>query len=191
MKLSLRNLLAVTLMTAAGGTQSVWAQATDTATADATVTVVTALTVEKNTDLNFGTVVRPQTADLETSGYYVSIGSLGDRYGNVAFIGGGATAATFTVSGEGTLAYTPTVTVAPVDTSSSGLTFYGDVTARCGSLPQETTGASSLALGSCALTNGTSTVDVGGSLDVSPASEGTFTNGAVSLGTITVVVAYD
>lgn len=191
MKSSIRNLLAGALMAAAGGTQSVWAQATDTATADATVTVVTALTVEKNTDLNFGTMVRPQTDDLESSEYYVYVGSLGDRYGNVAFIGGGATAETFTVSGQGTLAYTPTVTVAPVDTSSSGLMFFGDVTARCGSNPQEITGASSLALSSCALTNRTSTVDVGGSLDVSPASEGTYTNGAVLLGTITVVVAYD
>jgi hypothetical protein len=188
MNSSIRNLLAGAVM--AMGTQTVWAQS-DTATADATVTVVTALTVQKDTDLNFGTVVRPQTADLESGGYYVSIGASGDRFSNVTSIGGGATAATFTVSGEGTLAYTPTVTVAPVDTSSSGLTFYGDVTARCGSLAPQGRGASSLALGSCALTNGTSTVNVGGSMDVLPASEGPFDNGAVSLGTITVVVAYN
>jgi hypothetical protein len=194
MKSAIRTLLAGTLMAVAGGTQAAWAQATDTATADANVTVITPLTVTKNTDLNFGTVVRPQTGGLDGFGeelnFYAGIGTNGARTGNVAFLGGGATAATFAVSGEGTMAYTPTVSFALNSTSSSGVELGGFV-AQCDSLGQSLSGGASLVLGGCALAAGTSAVKVGGDLIVSPASAGTYTNGAVTLGTITVVVAYN
>ena len=185
MKISIRYLSASAVMAMAMGTQSGWAQATDTATADATVTVVTPLTVIKVSDLNFGTVVRPQTGD----DVYATMGVDGTRTGNATYLGGGANAATFTVSGEGVMAYTPTVTLAYSDNANSGAEM-GGFSAQCDSA-DEATSVGFVALEACALATGTSTVKVGGDLVVSPASAGPFTNGAVSLGTITVVVAYN
>jgi hypothetical protein len=97
MKSPIRHLFTGAGVAMAMSAQAAWAQATDTATADARVKVVTPLTVTKNTDLNFGTVVRPQTGGVDGDGFelnfYAGIGTNGARTGNVAFLGGGATAA--------------------------------------------------------------------------------------------------
>ena len=152
---------------------------------------MTALTVEKNTDLNFGTVVRPQTS--QGIPYYATVRPDGSRNGDLGFAGGGATAATFAVSGQGDLTYAPTVTLAANASSLSdaGLNWGYGISAECDSLGEIDASASTLELSDCTLTNGASTVKVGSSIMVYPASDGPFTNGAVTLGTITVVVAYN
>ncbi len=92
------------------------AQVSSTATASGSVTIVQPITITKNNDLTFGTIVKPSTGTAT-----VAInGSTGQRTvtGTVAANNTGAGRAVFTVSGEGAQHFS--ITVAPSFSMTSG-----------------------------------------------------------------------
>lgn len=97
---------AIAALLLAGAASPAFAQATDTATGTGTVTIYRPITVTKNTDLQFGRVVRP------TSGSgTVTIDNAGARSftGGVALLSSTVGKAQFTVAGEGGQAFTLSV----------------------------------------------------------------------------------
>jgi hypothetical protein len=161
--------------------QGAWAaEATNTATADAKVTLVTPITVAKSTDLVFGRLFIPSSGTTART-IALNGGVTGDAVGVVTQ---NTSAAVFNVSGTEDLAYTPTVTFVgnPV-----GDLAVSAVQAQCtgGTVANNITNATGLA--DCSLTGGASAVNVGGVLTIPTGA----TAGTKTLGTITVVVAYN
>ena len=112
------------------------AQATDTATASGSVSIIQPIAASKVTDLTFGTIVKPSGGTAT-----VSVDAAGARTldGTVA-VGGGAGAATFNVVGEGGSAFTVSVpssfsmtsgsnslVVSTVDNAAGGGTLSGTI----------------------------------------------------------------
>jgi hypothetical protein len=163
------------------GSQSAWAA--DNASADTTVTLVTPIQVSKTSDLAFGQVAIPSTGGTATT---VAISTGGAQTGTADFVGAQTTtAAVFGVVGQGTLAYTPTITV--TDAGATGLSLSA-FNGKCGAgSDQALTLGSGTGLTGCALAAGADTISVGGTLTVaSDASSGAATPGAIA-----VTVAYN
>jgi len=145
-----------------------FAVATNTATANATVNIVSPLTLTNNTGLDFGTVVGP------FNGETVRVASDGTRTcGGLTCSGTTVSAANFTVSG-GTASQNLALTVDPSVTLTSG----------SNSLSVDLT--TDLPTGLATDTNGGATFGVGGSL-VIPAG----TSDGVYSGTFNVQVDYE
>ncbi len=175
----LRRIAAFAVLFALGGAQGAYAQATATEIAAGTGTIFRPIVLSKNTDLSFGTVVRPITG----SGTITVDPATGDRTvdGAAAGInpgsGGAAARATFTVGGEGGQAFSISV---PPDVT---MTRSGGAETMVATLnPTATTGALSNSLGN----NGSATFGVGGVLAVTSAT----TSGAYS-GSFVVTVQYN
>lgn len=153
---------------------------TGTASAVATATLITPLTVTKTTDLVFGTFAVPSSGTATSI-----IATDGGQTGTADFVGTQTTsAAVFAVAGGTTLAYTPTVTWTTAGTT--GVTF-SDVTGACDAVTSASvsTGGS---LASCTTALGASSIKIGGTVTVqTSAAAGT----AVSVGTLSVTVAYN
>lgn len=167
-------------LTLAGGTA--WAANTDTATADAKATIITAITVSKTSDLVFGRAAVPTNGAPTT----IVLSTANAQSGTADFVSTQTTSnAVFAVAGEGTYAYTPLVTV--TQSSEAGLTLSA-MKGKCGSgADQSLTIGSATGLTGCALAAGASTVTIGGTLNIA-ANAGT---GAKTVGAIQVVVSYD
>jgi len=154
------------------------AQASDSQTTTSTGTIFQPIVLTKNSDLSFGTVVRPTSG----SGTVTIAASNGARSltGSGALITGGpnvaAARAAYTVVGEGGQTFSISVpanmNMAGPSSSSLAVTL----------TPTATTGALSNALGA----SGTQTFGVGGSIPIS----NTTVSGAYS-GTFNVTVAYN
>jgi hypothetical protein len=169
------------IIAVAMGSQSAWAA--DNATADATVTLVSPVEVAKTTDLAFGQAAIPATGATSTT---LIISTGGVQSGTADTVGTQTvTAAEFAVTGQGTFAYTPSITV--TDAAVTGLSlsaFKGKCDAGS---DQNLTVGSAVGLTGCALTAGVSTVYVGGTLTIAD----TATFGAWTPGTVAVTVAYN
>jgi hypothetical protein len=148
-------------------------------TTSATTTLFQPIQLAKNSDLSFGTVVRPATG----SGTVTIAAATGTRTltGSGALLATGpnavASRATYTVTGEGGQTYSITVPASfNMTRSTGGQTIAVTLT------PTATTGLLSSTLGLA----GTATFGVGGSIPVAD----TTVSGAYS-GTFNVVVAYN
>jgi hypothetical protein len=148
------------------------------ASGSGSVTIVRPLTVAKNADLQFGTVVRPATG---AGTVVVSTAGAQSVAGGVAALASGATptAAQFAVSGEGgqsvSLTIPPTFSIAN-GSNTLTVTTSNDLTGSAGSQTL------SNAIGSAA----TLVVNVGGSVPV-----GSTTSTGLYTGTFTVSAAYN
>lgn len=158
---------------------SACAQANSTQTTNSSVTVFRPITLTKNTDLSFGTVVRPSTG----SGTVTISNADGARaaVGGVALLNTGpnatASRATYSVAGEGGQTYAITVPANFTMTRTGGSE---TITLTLSS--SSTGGALSGALGAA----GAASFGVGGSIPVA----NTTASGAYT-GTFNVVVAYN
>lgn len=158
------------------------AQASASAQTNSTVTVFRPITLTKNTDLSFGTVVRPLTGSgtvainkddgtrtLNGSGALLNTGNPSSQ--------ASAGRATYTVNGEGGQTFSITVPSTFDMTRTNG-----SETIQVVLVPSATTGQLSNALGQA----GTATFGVGGSIVIDTSSAG----GAYS-GSFTTTVAYN
>lgn len=177
--------LLATVATAAAAFSSQNAWAADNATADATVTLVSAINVSKTSDLAFGTIAVPSSGSKTKT---IDLAGTRDSGSSAVDIGTQTiSAGAFAVTGYGGVAYTPTVTV--TDLGVTGLELSA-ITAQCDSVTAEslTIGAAK-GLSSCVLAaGGTSTVKVAGTLTISStASPGI----GLKPGKIDITVAYN
>lgn len=158
----------------------VMAETTDTATADASATVIAPISVAKDTDLVFGTVAKPNTGETKT----VVITTAGARDASSTSNAVGTqtvSAAGFTVTAA---AYAYTATVSYEAALATGATL-GAVVAKCGGAPDTSITAAGTAV-TCA--SDVTALKVGGTLSLTD----TVATGPLSKGdAITVVVAYD
>ena len=118
------------------------ASAANTAQADATVNIVSPLTLAKDTDLSFGTIVGPFSNSV------VRVSNAGARNCGTLTCSGTVTAASFTVSG-GTASQALDVTVDPsVDMTSGGNTITVDLTTDLpGALSTDASGGATFGVG--------------------------------------------
>ena len=92
-------LVAVAMLGTSG---AAYAQASATESATGTTRILQAITIEKDSDLQFGSIVRPSTAGSNTVIVSTSGSRSLDGTGSAALAGGGSvSAAAFTVTGEG------------------------------------------------------------------------------------------
>jgi len=155
---------------------------TSATTATVTTTIIRPISVTKNTDLKFGTIVRPSTSSgtvaLSTTNVPTVTGT-----GAILLPSSTTSAANFTVSGEGGQAFTlvidPTVTLTNTATSGGTLTVTTVNDAAC-----TTACALSGALGDVA--NGAKVVNVAGSFPLT-----SLTNTGAYAGTMNVSVTYN
>ena len=134
------------------------------ATGDAKATVLTPIAIEKGQELNFGVFSAPTAGTV-----VISSGGARSQTGGVVLVGTGGQQGTFTVTGTGTQTF--------------GITYPGSVNLSNGSetMALLVTGASS-----GALTGGTATINVGGTLTVGAnQAAGEYT------GTYTMTVEYN
>jgi len=171
--------IVIGVLAAAGITSVAHAQANASTSATGTVTIFRPITLTKNTDLSFGTLVRPSTG----SGTVTIAQADGARSftGGVALLNTGPNApagrATYTVNGEGGQTFSITVPANFTMTRTGG-----SETIVVTLTPTATTGTLSNALGSA----GSATFGVGGELPVSD----TTATGAYT-GTFSTTVAYN
>jgi len=175
MKNVIKSFAAATIAFFAFGT-SANAQQTASATAAASATIITPISITKTVDLNFGNV-----AVDASNGGTVIMAPAGTRTttGNVSLpaTSGSPTAASFTVNGQGNYTYAITLPSSPV-TIDDGNSHTMTVTTFT-STPS-TTGT---------LSSGTQTLNVGATLNVSAGqATGTYTTGASPF---TVTVNYN
>ena len=146
------------------------AQATATTTASGTTTILQPISIVKTADLQFGKVVRPSGATPQS----VQVTSAGVRSlvgtGTAVLMGTTASAASFTVTGEGAAAITVTV----------------PATFAMGDLTVTTQGTYPTAIGGTIGSQGTAVVAVGGSFPIT----NTTATGSFS-GTLSVTAAYN
>ncbi len=166
----------------AAGASGAYAQASATAQTNSTVTVFRPITLTKNTDLSFGTVVRPTAG----SGVVSIAAADGARTltGSGALLTTGqpntqaaAGRATYTVNGEGGQTFSISVP-ANFNMTRSG----GSETITVVLTPSSTTGSLSNALGA----SGSANFGVGGQIPIDSSTAG----GAYS-GSFTTTVAYN
>lgn len=170
--------LAIGAMVMAGGAMAV----TNTATADATATLVTPLTITKNTNLVFGTLAVP---DATVSSVTLSVDTGGTQAGTANKVGTQTkSAASFTVAGAISLAYTPTITYTTAGTAGvSAAAFVG----KCGT-GVEASFASGGTLSGCTTDGaGADIIKLGATLTVTSDAA----VGAATAGTLSVIVAYN
>jgi hypothetical protein len=100
MKTTTKIILGVSALSALAGVAH--AQSSASATASSSATIVQPITATKNTDLGFGTILRPASGTAT-----VTVDAAGARTvtGTVAANATGVSASTFTVAGEGGQAY--------------------------------------------------------------------------------------
>lgn len=165
----------ITLMIVAGFTTASFAQASANATASASATIVTPISIAKVLDMEFGNVAvhasELGTVILATDGERTRTGGV-----TLPTVGGEVSAASFTVTGEIGYAY--------------GISLPADgVTISDGSNTMELSDFVSLPSGtSGTLTAGSQTVLVGATLNVAGGQlAGTYTNGTV----VSVTVVYN
>lgn len=169
-----RILVVVTALAAAG---SAHAQSSATQSTSATVKLVQAITLTKNSDLAFGTVVKPSSGANT-----VTISNAGDTPaltgpGNGALASSTTSRATFTVGGEGGSAFSIAVPAAVTMTRSGGAQ-----TIAVTLTPSSTSGTLSGSVGSA----GSATFTVGGAFTTNPGTA----SGSYS-GAFNAVVAYN
>jgi hypothetical protein len=142
-----------------------------TTSANASATIVTAISLTKTADLNFGAVVAGGTSGtvvLTAAGARSATG--GTTLGNTA----GASAAAFTVAGQPSATYTITLP------ASTTITFGGSATMTVNNFTSSPSGTGTLSGG------GSQTLSVGATLQVGASQEpGTYT------GSFNVTVAYN
>lgn len=169
------NIKLMTLVAVAAASIATPALAAD---ANGSITVLRPLTITKNADLGFGTVIRPDSG----SGT-VTVSNAGTRSvanGVVALSSTTASAAQFTIDGEG--AQSVSVTIPATFTLNNG-SVSGSLTVTTSSnLVNPALVSLDGTLGSA----GTKTFNVGGSIDIAS----TTTSGAYT-GTLTVTAAYN
>jgi hypothetical protein len=170
MKTMKKSILLVIVMLAF--VTSIYAQP-NSATATATATVVAPLSINKTGDLNFGsfsaaaagTVIIDNAATISATGGVVLING-----------GAGSTVATFTIAGQSGLDITLGLPALPITLTSGGNTM--DITALDSSIPA----------GTYTLAAASTTLTVGGTLDVAAAQPaGVYTNA----GSLIVTVNYN
>ncbi|HYG27810.1 MAG TPA: DUF4402 domain-containing protein [Caulobacteraceae bacterium] len=151
-----------------------FAQATSTASATGTTTIVQAITVAKNTDLAFGKLAKP-TSGTSTITIDATSGARSESgAGDAALLTSTTSRATYTVTGEASTAYTITLPAGTFQMTKSG-----------GATPLTVTLVRSATSGTLS-SGGTDTFGVGGSFDIASTTE----TGAYS-GTFDVTVAYN
>ena len=150
------------------------AQATATASAAGSATIIQPITAAKNTDLSFGTIVKP-TAGTAT----VAVDASGGRTvtGTAATNGGTVNAANFTVSGEGASVFSLTMPSTFTMTNTGGDSLVVSTVNGLGA-----TGTLSGSLGG----GGSVTFGVGGSFNLTTA-----TNSGAYTGNFTITTAYN
>ena len=145
----------------------------DTETATATATIITPISIAKTADMNFGNIAvaaSTGTVVLAPAGSRTRTGGV-----TLPVIGGPVSAATFTVSGSGTLTYAITLPSAALTITSGGNTMTVDTWT---STPSATG----------TLSGGTQTLTVGATLNVGASqASGTY----VSLTPFDVTVNYN
>ncbi|HEX6860300.1 MAG TPA: DUF4402 domain-containing protein [Caulobacteraceae bacterium] len=151
-----------------------FAQDTSTATATGTATIVQAITVHKDTDLQFGSIAKPTSGTNsivvnETTGARTKTGA-----GDAALMTSTTGRATYTVSGAASTAYSISLPSSTFTLAKSG-----------GSTPLTVTLVRS-ATSSTLSAGGTDTFGVGGSFTIASTTE----TGAYT-GTFDVTVAYN
>jgi hypothetical protein len=151
-----------------------FAQDTNTAAATGSATVVQAITVHKDTDLQFGSVAKPTTGSntitIDASSGTRTKGGAGDA----ALITSTTGRATYTVSGAASTAYSITLPSSTFSLAKSG-----------GTTPMTVTLARSATSGTLGV-GGTDTFGVGGVFTIASTTE----TGAYT-GTFDVTVAYN
>lgn len=179
---AIRLLSASAVLALALGFGTAVAADTDTVSASAKADIITAITVSKTSDLAFGRAAVPTSAGTTT--IILSTGNV--QSGTADFVSTQTTSnAVFAVSGEGTYAYTPQITV--TSAGETGLTLSA-MKGKCGAgADQSLTVGSATSLTGCALTAGADTVKVGGTLSIGTGAA----TGTKTVGTIQVVVAYN
>jgi hypothetical protein len=147
------RLLCLATLVLAGWTTAAHAQ--ESATATATATIVTPISITKNTDMNFGNV-----AVQSTNGGTVVMtpASVRSATGGVTLptTAGTVTAASFTVNGTAGYTYTITLPSSPLTITNAGNTM-------------TVTNFTSSPSGTGTLTGGTQTLNVGATLNVAAA----------------------
>lgn len=175
-------------MTAAGaamalamGSQS--AMADSTVTADVTTTLVSPINVAKTSDLAFGQVAIPSNANATKK--IITLAGARDGASTANDVGTQIiSAAVFTVTGQGTFAYTPTITV--TENTVPGLSLEA-MRGQCDvDTPEDVVIGTAKALTGCTLA-GASIVKVAGTLKITEAA----TSGPKTVGTVNVTVAYN
>lgn len=174
--IQMRKIIVGALLMSAMAT-SAFAQNSATQSTTSTTKIIRPIQLAKNSDLAFGTIVRPSSgsntvAINEDTGARALSGG-----GNAAVVGGGETRATFTVTGEGAQTFAITV---PDDMTMNRVGGGGSITVAL--VETDTTGTLDNALGAA----GSATFGVGGSFTVSDATA----TGDYS-GTFDVTVAYN
>jgi hypothetical protein len=150
-------------------------------TANATVTIVTPITVTRVTDLKFGQLYSVAGTSIVTTA--------GTQNGGTASFAGTQTvsAALFNIAGQDNFAYTPQITVTPAAPAVAGLAISA-MLGRCGvEADVALAAATAVNIAGCALSSGTSTVAVGGTLTVTAAAVA----GTHIVGGIVVTAAYN
>lgn len=177
MNQKLTMLVAVAMLGTSG---AAYAQASANVDATGSTRILQAISIAKDSDLQFGSIVRPSTAGTNTVAVSTANGrTLTGTGGGALASGGTVSAAAFTVTGEGgqTFSITPAATFTMNRTSPSG---GGSITVTTA------VDAGSGTLGGSIGSTGTKSFNVGGSFDVS----NTTPTGTYS-GTFNVVVAYN
>lgn len=148
------------------------------ATATTSVTVLRAITIAKDADLAFGTIVRPAapaTVTLNTAG----------AVSGVTTVGGGTTAAQFTVNGEGNQTFSIAEVATLAGPSASSLTLTLSKIATTGSVSTGVAGGTGTLDGSLGGA-GVAVIKYGASFPITA----TTTTGAYT-GSLTVTVDYN
>jgi len=155
---------------------------TSATTANVTTTIIRPISVTKNTDLHFGTIVRPGTGSGTVGLTTANVSSVTGT-GAILLPSSSTSAANFTVSGEGGQAFTlvidSTVTLTNTATSGGTLTVTTVNDAAC-----TTSCALSGALGDVA--NGAKVVNVAGSFPFT-----SLTNTGAYTGTLNISATYN
>lgn len=163
----------------AGTSGAAFAQATATQATTGSTRILQAISITKQSDLEFGSVVRPATAGTNTVTIDASTGgrALTGSGGAALALGTAFGRATYTVTGEGGQSFSITP-----DSSFSMNRAGGGGTITASATASAASGTLSGTIGS----SGTANFGVGGSFDVSD----TTTTGSYT-GTFNVVVAYN
>lgn len=169
------TLLAAVAM--AGMSGAAYAQSSATASTDGSTRILQAITITKDTDLRFGSIVRPATAGTNTITISASDGTrTRTGTGTAALAASTFGRATYTVNGEGG----QTFSITPDATFNMNRSGGGSITVTTAS--SAASGTLSGSVGS----SGSATFGVGGSFDVSnTTATGDYT------GSFNVVVAYN
>lgn len=156
------------------------AMAADNATADVTVTLVDALDVTKATDLRFGTIIKPKTANstIYMGANDTRVVQSGDAVLQTSTFG----LASFTVSGATGAAYN--ATIVGTSGSANGVTLKA-VNGVCTAGTLSGTGLNGTMTGCTSY--GAGGLKVGGIIEITPTSTA---SGAVTVGTVKVTLAY-